>query len=525
MHDIHRYMWAEYQRFGGNNKEAHLWYKDLLSHNPSPYAFKGYIHFLSQSGNSQSIARLYDTHKDHFKHDESIQLIFVQALEAADRHQEAESLLFSLTDQYKKNPKITLYAAQVCIRNKDFDKALNIINNYFNYAPKTPNNYIFHFLKSQIYSQKKDLHAALHSIKKSLKTYPNFDKSWLMYASLKEQMGHLQEAIKGYNTFLEKTESPNFGIQRYLMNLVFKQKNLEQYANTLLADKTLVEQALLLFKTKQYNAALEKVDACITKEPNNHEAKILKVQIYTSMHQYKDAAQCIQTYALNDPENEIWYEALHLLCRSGLSLKTALNVLSEIEKKNTKSLLVHLYLADVLTRDQQIEKAIEQHIKALALTTDNLLKIRLNYHMALLYYQQKKYEPMLASLEAVIKQDNAFLPALNLHAYYFATVGKNISRAQKLIAQVLDKDPLNPHYLDTQALILYKEKQYDKAHTLLSSLAEQLPHDATIIKHLAKVHYKLGNSTVARSTINQAIQYANALEKKECESLIKRWNL
>lgn len=523
--DIHRYMWAEYQRLGGNNQEAYRWYKELLARDPSPHVYKGYIHFLAQAGNFSSVAQLYTTHQERFKNDEGLQLVFVQALEADNRIPESEKLLFELATTHKKNPKITLYAVQACIRNKDLDKGLQILDNYFDHAPKTPNNYVFYFLKSQIYSQKKDLPAALRCVKKSLKIYPNFDKSWLMYAALKEQMGHLQEAIKGYNTFIEKTEAPNFDIQRYLMNLVFRQKQLEQHASTLLADKTLLEQALVLFKSRQFEAALTKVTEAIAKEPTSHEAKLLKVQIYTSMHQYKDAAQTLQAFMLEEPENTVWHEALHLLCRSGLSFKTALSILTEVTTQKPEALLPHLYLADLLTRNQQIEKALEQHVQALKLTPDKSLQTRLHYNMALLYYQQKKYPQMLASVEAIEQQDPNFLPAFNLHAYYLATTGKQVAKARPLIAKVLAKDPHNPHYLDTQAVILYKEKKYTKAQNLLKQLAKEIPGDATIIKHLAKVHYKLGDKKTARSTIDQAIQYASAAEKKECESLIERWNI
>jgi len=526
--DVHRYMWAEYQRFGGNGKEAYLWYKDLLSSNPSPHAHKGYIHFLSQTGNATTIVQLYDKHKDHFKDDDVLQLIFVQALEAAGRQQEADELLIALANRFKKNAKVSIYAAQMYIRKKEFNNALSVVNNFLNSAPKTPNNYIFHFLKSQVYTQQNDTRNALKSIKKSLKLYPHFDKGWLMYAALKEQAGHLQEAIKGYSTFLQKSRRPDFKIQRYMMNLIFKQKMLEQQTSTLLTDKTCLEQALILFKDKHFEQALEKIDLCIADEPNNNEAKLLKVQVFTSMHDYKKAADTIETFILNDPDNDTWYQALHLLCRSGLAYKKAIRILTTIEKKYPHALNPHLYLADLLTRDQQFERALEQHNKALANTTDSIdttLRIRLLYNMAIIQYQQKKFTDMVASIDEIIKLDEQFLPALNLHAYYLATKGKNNAKAKKLLARVLKKEPNNPHYLDTRAVILYNEKNYQQAYDLLQKIAKQEPNDATIMKHLAKVQFKLGNKLQARATLDHATKYASMQEKKECESLLKRWKL
>ena len=523
--DVHRYMWAEYQRFGGNGKEAYEWYKELLSSNPSPHAYKGYLHFLSQTGNAALVVQLYDKHKDTFKNDETLQLIFVQALEASGRQQEAESLLGDLVKKFKKNPKITIYAAQTYLRKKEFSTALSVVDNYLNSAPKTPNTYIFYFLKSQIYTQLDDIHNALKNIQKSLKIFPHFDKGWLMYAALKEQAGNLQDAIKGYTTFLQKTDHPDLNIQRYLMNLVFKQKMLEQQSNPLLADKTCFEQALILFKNKHLQQALEKVDGCIADEQDNTEAKLLKVQILTSMHDYKKAARAIESFAILDPENQTWYQALHLLCRSGLAYKTAIKILTAIEKKHPHVLDVHLYLADLLTREEQFDRAITYHTKALENTQDKTLRLRLYYNMALIFYQQKKFPEMTTALNNLEKINGQFLPAQNLRAYYLATKGNNHAKAKKIMANILKKEPHNPHYLDTHAVILYKEKNYAQAQVILEKIAQQEPHDATIMKHLAKVEFKLGNKKRAQVALDCATRYAHAHEKKECESLLKRWNL
>jgi len=93
------------------------------------------------------------------------------------------------------------------------------------------------------------------------------------------------------------------------------------------------------------------------------------------------------------------------------------------------------------------------------------------------------------------------------------------------MANILKKEPHNPHYLDTHAVILYKEKNYAQAQVILEKIAQQEPHDATIMKHLAKVEFKLGNKKRAQVALDCATRYAHAHEKKECESLLKRWNL
>ncbi len=56
------------------------------------------------------------------------------------------------------------------------------------------------------------------------------------------------------------------------------------------------------------------------------------------------------------------------------------------------------------------------------------------------------------------------MPQLNnLLSYLYATKGNNLKKANELIALALQKDPHNPHFLDTKALILYKENKFDQA--------------------------------------------------------------
>ena len=54
-----------------------------------------------------------------------------------------------------------------------------------------------------------------------------------------------------------------------------------------------------------------------------------------------------------------------------------------------------------------------------------------------------------------------FAPLLNLIAYHYADNNDNV-KAQELLDRALKIDSTNPHFLDTQALIYYKQKNYQK---------------------------------------------------------------
>ena len=64
-----------------------------------------------------------------------------------------------------------------------------------------------------------------------------------------------------------------------------------------------------------------------------------------------------------------------------------------------------------------------------------------------------------------------YAPLMNLLAYYYESKGNNLGEAQRLIDIALKADANNAHYLDTQAQIFYKQKEYAKAEAILSCTA------------------------------------------------------
>ena len=110
-------------------------------------------------------------------------------------------------------------------------------------------------------------------------------------------------------------------------------------------------------------------------------------------------------------------------------------------------------------------------------------------------------------------------------AYIYATKGDDLTKATQHINLALAKDPNNPHFLDTKALILYKQKEYDEALNILQKAAQVCPTDFTILNHLGKCQFKKGNTTVALESMKAASNVAkNDQEKLKADSLIARWS-
>ena len=524
--ELHTYFWANYQQFRGNKEKANEWYTNMFAaeSKPSIYTNRGYIHFLYDNNNNQRIVELMPKLDEVFKKDADVQLIFAQALKKTNAIKQADDKITQLAHQFPTHPEIVFQAAEAMVRNKEHTNALAIIDEYLNNSSRRPNNFIFSFLKAQIHSQLGDYKEARASIQTCLEAHPRFPQGWLLLALLEEQAGKLDQAIKGYTSYLEVAGS-NKQIEQHLVGLVFKQNSLKNNRGMVVINKNCFEKAMILFERKQYKQALEQLDVCLSQNPQDPNMRLLKVQILTAMKAYDQTIDLLTEWSIKEPQSHIWLQALHLLPRTKVvSHASIIAALEKINQTRQNDLVCALYLADLYTRTNQAQKALDAHTKALGLATDNALKMRIAYQIALIYYENKQHDAMAHILESSDKLNIVYPPALNLLAYYYTTDKKHYDKAQALIDKALEHDPLNPHFLDTKALILYKKGDYLQSLNLLTQVVQEIPHDSTVLIHLAKVHKKLGNTYNALNIMQHAQRHAlNDYEKKTTESLIQQW--
>lgn len=249
---LHPYIMANFYQFGGNVPKAHAWYNRLVHDAMPPYAYEGYIEFLHTLGHNNHIYALLPKVDSLFPYNPKIQLIFAQVLESAGKEEESYQRILSLATRLPANEEISYAAAQIFIKRHEPKNAIATIDTLLNGSPRKPNTFIFHYSKAVAQLSMSDAKGALETVKKSLELQPRFDRGWLLYSLIEEQLGNSSEALRGYATY-QKLSGNNDLVDRHVRNLK-NYKNLR--SKTRPTDQTMAEEIKALLELATHRQAL-----------------------------------------------------------------------------------------------------------------------------------------------------------------------------------------------------------------------------------------------------------------------------
>lgn len=475
--NLHRYLLANYYQFGQDYKKAGYWYSQINPENASMYIYSGYIPYLAATGAHNEIVRIIPQLDGPLADNQEIQLMFANALEQTGNKQAAYERLIHLNEKNKTNQELAFRVAQIYLENAEPENALRVIDNILNSAARRPNNYVFYFLKSQIYLTLNNKKESLNAIKQCIEVYPRFDKSWLLYAMLLEQEGKLEEAIKGYQHFLEITNEPKGQIERHVMSLSFRHKMTSK------------------------------------KDQDDIHQRLLKIQELAQKSHFGTAAKLLEEWALQS-ETELWLKALHLLTYIGMPSSTAHAAFAAIEKKFPALESLALYQAELALRTNDHTHMSTTLQRAYNLSSNPLTKMQIAYQLALLAYERKDWKKAREVLEHAHHYFNDYAPSHNLLAYIYATKADNFDLAHKEIEQALKIDPTNAHFLDTKAQLLVKQKRFDDALAVWAKITPE-HQDFTLLCHQGKCQLIAGKKQEAITTFKNAQTAAQSKKEKD----------
>lgn len=220
---------------------------------------------------------------------------------------------------------------------------------------------------------------------------------------------------------------------------------------------------------KKFDAAIERVNAQITKAPDNPRYHYLLGRIYVLKGEKGEAERSFNKAIELAPDLTAAYSALGMLyAQSG--------------------------------RQPEALKKVDE---ALQVDPNNLGAVMLK---ATIYQERGDTQESQKLFERALEINPKFAPAANNLAYIYSEHGGDLEKAFKLAMQARDAAPEDPSIADTLGWIIYKRGDYNWARSLINESATKMPENAEILYHLGMVQLKLDDKDSARKSLQKVLE-------------------
>ena len=389
----------------------------------------------------------------------------------------AEKALDKLMELDPGNSSLQKMAADFYLRNKKYDKALELVNNILEL---TPDDLEAREKKAQIYIA---------------------ENEW-------------GEASKEYSYILKQPDVP-FDVKIRIGAVYFNQS---------LKDSTLLPVTKELFKTidkdttdwqvKMYLGAIavnEKQDSVaidnfrkVTELAKwNVDGWIRLGGTYYDNKKYDEAAKIMKEAIVSFPEDF----TINLILGLSLSQENNNNEAKTYLKKavdlNSSDINALSAYAFTLNQLKDYDEAVKYLNKALAIKPDD---VNLLGTLGLIYDNEGKHVLSDSVYESALKIDSSNALINNNYAYALSERGIQLERALKMVNIALDADPKNSSYLDTKGWVYFKMGKYKEAKDFIEKAIDAGGESAVMLEHLGDIVYKIGEQDYARKLWKKALK-------------------
>jgi len=487
----------------------------------------------------------------------------IQAKELKQESSMAEGMKYFLLEEYQKavdefrnNLKFYGESPGVNFMLSKSEAALNQNESAILSAQKAVNGdknnyyYIQNLADIQIKSR---LHGdAAQNYKKLIKLKPENSQNYLKLSDLYLLDENPKEALKILSD-LEEILGPVNEITEKKQAILIQTNKLKdalkegQKMAKVDPEYNLQQAKILIDNGKSENAVLLLKDA-INQNPNFFEAYNLLSEIYLKSGNKNGALEILQ--------NSIHHESLPVAVKlnalsaylslskdsqSEETIKENLNFVEKIIEKHPENGKTYVFKGDLLVKSKRLAEGREAYLKAVSLEkgifeawlaiieldvklmdfkamaqhADKALQYYPNqayfwYHHGFALKQTKEFDDALVSLEEAYRMSSN---NPNLRNHIQASMGEiyglqnNLSKAEGIFTEILNKDPKNEQVLNAYSLLLANEKKdLDKALKMSDLLIKSYPNQALYLDTRAWVYFQSGQYADALKAIDEAIR-------------------
>lgn len=257
-------------------------------------------------------------------------------------------------------------------------------------------------------------------------------------------------------------------------------------------------------RQSRYSEAERELNSALTIQPSDARAMRLLVQVYLAEKQPVDkiVGRLQQQIALA-PKQSSFYEILGAVYLSGQDFSKAETAFKDALVQDQSTTEARVQLVSLYTKQGRTAEA-RQNAEVLVTNHPDFL----NGYILLggLYEQEGNIQQAQKTYEEALQRNEDFAPAMNNLAWLYCENGGNLDMALSLAQRAKAKLPNEPSISDTLAWIQYRKNLYTSAGSILESLTQQSPKNATYLYHLGMTRWKEGRPVEARQALERALQ-------------------
>lgn len=466
--------------------DAQKYFDNFFQNNTDPniVACREYLIFLFDTKQFAKFEMFLKKHENKLKDDQQIQIYHAKILKNLGAKKESHNILDRLSQEKDAKLEVIYEIILNFLEKKDFKSIIDLLEKTFQENINASCNYIFNLILGKSYVYTGNLEKAKSYIEKALNLYPESNEGWLMLALINNELNNINDAIYGYQRFLDIV-----GTNKLAEDQILKLK-----LKLNLSSQTDLAESLIAYNSKDYKQALLLIEKVLKNDPNNIDASLIKIEILIATKNINQALDILAKNIESEQNLELYLELFSIIFNYAKDQNYNIKVLKNILKNSNYNIIITLYGADILFKASQDNLGAKYALRALKLTKDLDLQSKIIFQVAKVYYKNKNFKELQKLLSPEFLEKTNYGPLLNLAGYYYATNNNgasNILLAQKYSNRALRISPGNPHYLDTKAKILYGQKKYKESLEILEKIAKILPEDKFIKENLLETRNKI----------------------------------
>jgi len=411
----------------------------------------------------------------------------------------------NLRNSYPTNDEYMYILAQLYTQNKDFELA---VDEYNSLEKSIGLNEVISLEKEKIFLQMGKDNLAIKEIEKLIKNNPYEVKYYGFLGDFYMFSNNLEKAEESYNKILSIDKTNGLGY--FSLSNIYLQKgdsiNYLNYFNKALNDNNLnfevkIQRLMPIIINPKFgiNNSNITVDTLFNSLLNTHK---------DDSRGYIYYANYLRSRGLNLKAFELFEKAISIdkndesVWQDLFLLELDLGYFEKLQKDSEDAILIFpnqpvFYLFNGMSYLQKEDylNAEKSLSKGLSLVEDNIkLKAQFTSYLGDIYYNLKDKKKAFENYDKSLEYDENNVVVLNNYSYYLSLEGKNLDKAEKMIAKCIELEPGNSTYLDTYAWVLFKRGRFFESKFIIERAIDKGGSESdVIVEHYGDILYKNGD--------------------------------